>query len=103
MKNKAYFYDRNIVTTPASFIAYFFYIKNEKALNIVLRDGKQYRYSKVPVQIFDSIMTAPNKSSYIAINIIHNKKRQSEFVGIVPQADVQKVTQPKRMDAFLAK
>jgi hypothetical protein len=101
-RKKSNYFDKNIVTHKQSFIAYFFYIKKEKALNVVLRNGKQYRYADVPVKTFDEVMNATNRSNFIACNIIHSKKFKSEMVGIVPAADVQRVTQPVSFTRFLA-
>lgn len=102
--NTKTFYDKNIILPRQSFIAYIFYVSETKELNVVLRkDGKQYRYRSIPLHLADQVIRATNKGSFIAVNIMRNKKYTCELVRVVPVAEMQEITVPAAYQAWIAK
>lgn len=95
-------YDTNIVFPVKSFIAYIFYVSSTKELNVVMRGGKQYRFT-ITHQVMNEILDATNRASYIAQNIIHGKDYPATFVQVVPKATVEQITLPRSVKFWLSK
>jgi len=95
-------YDKPVIFPQQSFIAYIFYVSSQKELNVVMRKGKQYRFT-ITNTVMDAILKAHNRASYIAQNIIHSKKYPATFVQIVPMATVEQITQPRSLKYWLGK
>lgn len=95
-------YDKPVIFPQQSFIAYIFYVSGESALHIIMRKGKQYRFT-ITDKLMNEVLAANNRASYIAQNIIHNPKYTGEFVQIVPMATIEQITLPRSVKYWLGK
>lgn len=97
-------FNRDIVFNAPSFIAVIHYKRAEKALYLVLRSrGQRYRYDKVPVNVFNELMDANNKGSYISLNILHNDKYTCTKLDPIPMATLERITMPASKKYWLGR
>lgn len=97
-------FDRDIIVNAPSFIAVIHYKRAEKALYLVLRkNGWRYKYDKVPVHVFNDLMNASNKGSYVSLNIAHNSEYTCTKLDPMPMATLEKLTLPASQRNWLGR
>src|SRR4051812_4704313 len=85
-------HNTNIVLPRQSFIAVINYKPDAEELYIVIRkNGRRYRYTGVPAQVFAEIMQATNKGSYISQHVIKGPYQAQEMQPI-PLARLERIT-----------
>ena len=103
MNNQANF-NRDILVAAPSFVAVIHYKRESKDLFLVLRkNGWRYRYSNVPVHVFNELMNATNKGSFISLNIVSGNKYPCTKLDPMPMATLEQLIKPASFRNWLAR
>ena len=78
-----------LIRVQSSNIAAVGYRLATETLIVEFRGGSSYSYSPVPVEVYDGLMIAESKGSYLARHVTRNKAYTATKLADVPVWDVR--------------